>query len=104
MERKMTCKAWLSAAFSVMAAFGILLTAAAAQEPAPEIAPGGTVLLRGSTPASATSTSATSPLPPAGPSNPLSTGPQPRPAPAPAHGWDASGFDRQFDRTGLTPQ
>lgn len=100
----MTHKAWLSAAFAVAVAFGLLTTAAAAQEQAPEIAPGGTVLLRGSTPTSASSSSATSPLPPPGPSNPLSTGPQPRPAPASAHGWDAGGFDRQFDRTGLTPQ
>lgn len=100
----MTRKTWLSAALGVVMTFGLPMAAAAAQERAPEIAPGGTVLLRGSTPPSAASTSDISQLPPPGPSNPLSTGPQPRPVPAPAHGWDAGGFDRQFDRTGLTPQ
>lgn len=82
-----------------LAVVGFLTIAvpAVAQEQAP--APSGTVVLRGSTPANATPQ-----LPPPGPSNPLSTGPLPRPVAKPAHGWDASGFDRQFDHSGLTPQ
>ena len=83
------------------ALLSLSLTAPVRPEPAPasEVAAGGTVVLRGSMPASATAQ-----LPPPGPSNPVSTGPRPQPAPGPAHGWDAGGFDRQFDRSGLTPQ
>lgn len=81
-------------------AFSLLMAATPAitQERAPEIAPGGTIVLRGST-----LTNTASQLPPPGPSNPLSTGPAPR-APAPAHGLDVTGFDRRFDRSGLIPQ
>jgi hypothetical protein len=88
----------LSAATGAL--LSLLLTAPAKSEPpAPEAAPGGTVVLRGSTQANATSQ-----LPPPGPSNPLSTGAAPPPGPRPAYGWDAGGFDRQFDRSGLNPQ
>jgi hypothetical protein len=84
----------------VLVVFSFLLgaTLAIAQQRAPENTAGGTVVLRGSTPANATAQQ------PPGPSNPITTGPQPQQAPAPAHGWDASGFDRQFDRSGLTPR
>jgi hypothetical protein len=88
------CNMW------VLAAFGLLMavTQAIAQEQAPEVVPGGIVVLRGSTPAMTAS-----PLPPPGPSNPLTTGPATQPPPASSYGWDARGFDDRFDRSGLTP-
>lgn len=90
---------FLAAAAGALLSLSLTAPAKSEPPPAPEIAPSGTVVLRGSTP-----TSATTQLPPPGPSNPVSTGPAPRPALRPAHGWDAGGFDRQFDRSGLTPQ
>jgi hypothetical protein len=90
----------LSAATGVL--LSLLLTAPAKSQPspAPEVAPGGTVVLRGSTP---TTDSTAHPLRP-GPSNPLSTTPAAPAAPSAPYGWDTSGFDRRFDRSGLTPQ
>lgn len=71
-------------------AFGLLMgtVPVAAQEHAPEIAPGGTVVLRGATP--------TPPHP--GTGSPVTTS---QSALAPANGLDATGFDRRFDRRGL---
>lgn len=85
----------------VLAAIGLLMAAAPAiaQERAPEIAPGGTVVLRGSTPVHAASQP-----PPPEPSNPASAGSKPRSALVPAYGWDSGGFDNRFDRSGLTPR
>jgi hypothetical protein len=88
------CNMW------VLATLGLLMavTPAIAQGQAPEVTPGGTVVLRGSTPAKATSQ-----LPPPGPSNPLSTGSMAPPATAGAYEWDPRGFDDRLDRSGLTP-
>jgi len=78
------------------AAIGLLMaTPALAQEQAPENTRGGTVVLRGSTPANAGSRQ----LPP-GPSNPLSSGRATQPTPTQSYEWDGGGFDR----SGLTPR
>jgi len=83
-----------------LAAFGLLMaTPAIAQQPGPESTPNGTMVLRGTTPANAGSRQ-----PPPGPSNPVSTGPAPQTAPTQSYEWDHSGFDRRFDRSGITPQ
>lgn len=78
-----------------VAASGILIAAAPAlaEERAPEVTPGGTVVLRGSTP---------------GLSNALSTTPAAQPVVgSSSFEWDTGGFDRRFDwrfdRSGLTP-
>jgi hypothetical protein len=87
----------LGSMLALAAAALLLATPAIAQEQAPESTPGETVVLRGSTPANTGSRQ-----PPPGPSNPLSTGPATQPPRASAYGWDHSGFDRRFDRSGLT--
>ena len=66
--------------------------------PPPEIAPGGTVVLRGSGPAN-TDAAQPAPEPSAG-----STGDGPAAASRQRQGWDTGGFDRRFDRSGLSPR
>lgn len=88
----------LLAAAGVLSSLLLAVPAIAQPAPAPELAPGGTVVLRG-TPAHDTS----APMPPPGPSNPVSTGPAAPPALGRSDGWDAGGFDNRYDRSGLTP-
>jgi len=66
------------------------------EQPLPEIAPGGTVVLRGKPPAKANVGQ-----PGLGENNGLA-GNYPAALFQP-QGWDMSGFDRRFDRSGLTP-
>jgi len=112
-----------------LAAVSLLIAATPAipQERAPEVAPGGIIVLRGgafaNTDAQPPPPGPSNPLstgsavlrgsafansdaqpPPPGPSNPLSTGPDPEPGLSRSYEWDPGGFDNRLDRSGLTRQ
>ena len=71
------------------------VTPSSVSRPAPEIAPGGTVVLRGS------SSTAQTPNPPALAAAPAATARGKVPVPVvPAAGWDTTGFDRRYNMIG----